>query len=660
MRPIPSEGGAVTPDLPTLDLPNKFDDLPVRAIVRAFGVEYGHVRPPEGGDLFVTRYGWPYVRQLLPAAWYAGKRYARKGERLEASTGCVYRLPTSRAGRASFDLVVKFSRVAQDVPLVVETTFPDDVDPEVIAEARFNSPMEEFGLVMELRNGVFGTARPTILTQRPLAIYAPPEEFEAWQLGRSASGFYSHNRLLLREQEHVVKAIELDIKRMYVLLYNWIKGSDAQEYYEAGKIGKDEFRALVPRVIRELHDRGFRVLDNKPRHFILRRSRRSGNPVRDRGGRLVYGLVDFELLQRTREHQRQFKSRQHRKYWAARGRSGPPTSVPGPRLDRMTIFGVDYLYGRAPDGGRLWVLGNDPDLFDYFMPERWRRTPRVRLSAVNEVYRTCTRDDVHVVYRRSRVGTRPRVDPLLERGSAIREHGYNSPFEEVAIAERLRPMGISTTVPRAIFRTAHRSTKARYLEDDRRFLDHRHVTTPEPESEPILTPDHDYYTISDYDRGEIQATSADGAGTTGADLEQALEDAVLGREEHDELLLRTFERLHRIGLRSEGLDSREIVLLQGADGTPLRTPEGEFELRMAIDALTAYDFGLLDDGAYRELVGRTAERLRAVDCEGLDPGGSHLLLSMDPDGRFGTDERGHVVATLSNLELIRGLYRPIR
>jgi hypothetical protein len=59
-------------------------------------------------------------------------------------------------------------------------------------------------------------------------------------------------------------------------------------------------------------------------------------------------------------------------------------------------------------------------------------------------------------------------------------------------------------------------------------------------------------------------------------------------------------------------------------------------------------------------VGRTAERLRAIDCEGLDPGGSHLLLSMGPDGRFDVDEHGQTRVTLCNFELIRGLYRPIR
>ena len=50
------------------------------------------------------------------------------------------------------------------------------------------------------------------------------------------------------------------------------------------------------RVIRELADKGFRVLDNKPGHVILRR-RRDGTLLQ-RHGALAYVLVDFELLQR--------------------------------------------------------------------------------------------------------------------------------------------------------------------------------------------------------------------------------------------------------------------------------------------------------------------------------------------------------------------------
>jgi len=634
-----------------------FDELPADMVVNALGVDYGHIHPPEGGDLFVTRLGWPLLRHLLPGNWYTSKRYALEGEKLRGSTGHVYRVPTRVVQGRSLDLVVKFSRVAQDVPLVVETTFPEDVPTEVIAAARFNSPMEEFGLVMEMRNASFGPKEPRILTQRPLAIYAPPEEFELWELGRSKSSFRSHTRLLEEDQEDAVKAIELDIKRMYVLVYGWIKGRDAEQCFEAGDLEEDEFLSLSPRVTRELEDKGFHVLDNKPKHYILRYSGENGDLLRHRDGRLVYGLVDFELLQRTKEHQRQYKARQRDTYWRLQSRSAEATAAPAPsHLKPMSVFGVDYLYGRVPDGGRLWVVGSDAGLFDFFVPERWRRTRRVKLSAVSNVYQTCTRDGVHVVYRHSRVGARPRVDPLTDRGELIRSHGYNSPFEEVAIAAHLRQLGIPTTHPRAVFRTGHRSMKAAHLRDPRRYDDHADLVTPDEPPETLLAPDYDYYTIWDYFRGIDLARDAPG----GVELDRAVDGGVVTQEEYDRIVARTLDRLGAAGLAGDALDAREFVVLLDESGRVRLNGEGEAAVLTAMDALTAFEHGLLGGTGYRDVVESTVARLRAVDCELMEPSGKHMLLTMDPDGRFARDANGRVVVTLCNFELVRGLYRPFR
>jgi hypothetical protein len=40
----------------------------------------------------------------------------------------------------------------------------------------------------------------------------------------------------------------------------------------------------------------------------------------------------------------------------------------------------------------LWVVGKDPDLYEYFLPEKWERTQRDRLSAYSEVFHTITKD----------------------------------------------------------------------------------------------------------------------------------------------------------------------------------------------------------------------------------------------------------------------------
>jgi hypothetical protein len=638
-----------------------FDALPPELIVRAFGVDYGHIRPPEGGDLYVTRYGWPYAAQLLPANWFSERWYVEKGERLPGSTGTVYHVMTRPVRGRSADLVVKFSRMAQDVPVEVATSFPDDVPTELIASARVNSPLEEFGLVMEIRRGIFGPPDPRILTQRPLAIYAPPDEYQLWQLGRNQGFFQTHHRLLAEDQENAAKAIELDIRRIYVLLYGWIKGKDAEEFFLNGEISEANLRELTPRVVSELRLKGFRVLDNKPKHFILRKGRLHGDFLRRRDGQLVYGLVDFEFLQRTPEHRKQFKAGQRRRYWSLQShRPEAPWADFPTHLKPAEIFGVPYVFGAVPDGGRVWVVGRDPGLFDYFLPDRWRRTPRVKLSLANEVYRTRTRDSIHMVYRRSRVGIRPRIDPLMERDRRVRDHGFNSPFEEVAIAEQLRQMGIRTTHPRAICRTGHFSTKALFIRDLRRFEDHALILTPDQDREPIMSPNYDYYTIWDHFRGVDPGGDSGCANAGLADLGQLHDDGVVDESTSKTIAERAHHRLQAIGLIGGCLESHEIMLHLDNHGRPLRDAAGEPLIKLCVDALTAYENELLNEQKYRDLMTNFDERLKAVDCEILNPSGSHLLLSMDPDGRFQVDERGDIAVTLCNFELIRGLYRPFR
>ena len=649
---VPVRGGlqelAVTP----------FEQLLPERMVRAFDVDYGHLRTPDGGDLYVTRFGWPRLAALLPDAWYTNRRYSTEGVPLPGATGRVYRLTSVLPGGRTSDFVVKFSRVAQDVSIIVQTSFPEDVPPEVIEAARFNSPLEEFGLVMELRRGLRGPRNARVHTQFPLAIYVPPEECQPWQLGRSSSTFTTHCRMLAEDQESAVKAIELDIKRMYVLIYGWIEGRDAEQVFLAGEIGEEEFRALTPRVIEELRGCGFRVLDNKAKHFILRK-RRDGSMLRDRDGRLAYGLVDFELLQRTEEQRRRFKAAQSERYLSLQLRQPEPAALP-PGLRRATILGVNYVFGPVPDGGRLWVVGRNPALFDYFLPDRWRRTSRAKLSSNEEVYRTRTRDGIMLVYRRSRVGTRPRVDPLLESGQRIRQHGINSPFEEVAVAERLRQMGIRTTIPRAIYRTGHPSTRSAFLHDDRRFRDHDALLTPEEPPQPVLAPGYDYYTLWDCFRGVAPRGAGGVPSGTLIDLTQARDKGLLTGPAAEALLENARARLRALGFTGERLEEDEFVATL-SDGGSLRSDlHGEIELGLGLDAFTALEFGRLSEGEYRDLIRHLDSRLRAVDCEMLNLGGQHLLLSLGTDGRFREDEHAPMAVTLSNFEFIRGLYRPIR
>jgi hypothetical protein len=642
---------------PVAAWPVPFDQLQPETIVRAFGVDYGHVHPPEGGDLYVTRYGWPFLNQLLPGNWYADRWYATHGEKLPGS-GHVYHVATRPAGGRRIDVVVKFSRVAREVPLEVGTTFPDDIPLDVIANARFNSPMEEFGLVMEMRRGTYGPRRVRVLSQRPLAIYAPAEEYELWQLGRDHSRFHAHWHLLAEDQENRPKAIELDIKRIYVLVYSWIKGEDAEQALRAGYISEQECRDLTVIAIQDLRSNGFRVLDNKPKHFILRRRHRNRQLLRTDEARIVYGLVDFELLQRTADYQSRFKAAQREKYWhlQSRRRGALAAALPS-HLQQRTVFGVDCVFGATPDGGKLWVVGHDPELFDYFLPDRWRRTPRARLSLTNEVYHTRTRDGLHVVYRRSRVGMQPRVDPLLEVSKRIREHGYNSPFEEVAIAERVRESGVCCTYPRAIYRTGHQTTKVTHLRDERRFASHAHLVTPEQPSEPVLSPDYDYYTIWGYFRGIDPVREYHRHDTFAVtDLEQVHDDGLLDQPHYEEKLEGARQRLRAVGLAVDEIEPYEFAVAVRADGTLRRVENGEADVRLCIDAQTAYEYGLMNEEDYRDLIRRLEGKLAAAGWEQLNLAGHHLLLSMNPDGKLTLDEGGQLAVVVCNFELVRTLH----
>lgn len=632
-----------------------FDRLPPGMTLRAFGVHYAHVRTAEGGDLYLTRAGWPFLRQLLPENWYAGSWYVESGEKLPGSTGHVYRVPTRPADGLSIDIVVKFSRVGQEVPLEVATTFPDGILPADIADARFNSPMEEFGLVMEMRRGTFGPRNVRLMSHRPLAIYTPPEQFELWQLGRSHSRFSAHKRLLDEDQEKAATAIELDIRREYVLVYSWLKGDNAEEACAAGYLEEAELGKLTREVIQDLRLKGFRVLDNKPKHFIVRRNRRDGKVLRRRDGRVEYGLVDFELLQRTIEYQHQFKYAQRVRYWQLQNPlpGAAPAELP-PHLKRMTIFGVNYIFGHAPNGGMLWTVGEDPNLFDYFLPDRWRRTPRVKLALSDEVYRTRTRDNIHVVYRRSRVGERPSVDPFYERGKRIREHGFNSPFEDVAIATRLLRAGIACVHPRAIYRTGHESTRAAHLRDPRRYATHAGLVTPGPVPEPVLSPNFDYYTILGYFRGMDPHKYYRRQGHWGfIDVEKAYDDGLLTQDEYRHAADLSRRRLEKVGFASETIDDSEFLLLFNEDESLKCDANGELEVIWCTDALAAFERELLDEAAYRALLQRMEDRLKPLGYEALDLGGDHLLISINPDGVIRRNEQGEIEVTMCNFELVR-------
>ena len=116
-----------------------------------------------------------------------------------------------------------------------------------------------------------------------------------WQTGRLESTIA---RKLARYPE-----AQLDIRRQYIVIYGWIEGWDAVQMADRLNLAdgaREKFLVeTTDFVTAELAAAGFRVLDMKPAHIILRLGR--DNQLRRRkDGKLLYALVDYELLERIK------------------------------------------------------------------------------------------------------------------------------------------------------------------------------------------------------------------------------------------------------------------------------------------------------------------------------------------------------------------------
>lgn len=538
---------------------------------RVLGVDYTHLTDDAGGDLYVTKYGVPAIENLRPENFLTDKSWFNKNSVQLSGTSSLYKVRTKEINGRYKDVVIKWNRMGQDIP--------GAEDDEQFANAEFNSPFEEFSLVMELRD-TGGGPTGRIITQRPLAIYVAPGRVEPSRVGRKE--YKMHAKI----QMH--KEIKLDMFRLYAVIYEWIKGIDAVQALKKGLLERKYVESLTLRSRDQLQARGFAVRDNKPHHIIVR-PKEDGDPAGTENEESLYGLVDFELLERTPERQQRVKKTKRLSYLEMqRDRFLPrdPGNFPA-HLKQTSILDVNYVYGRVEStGGALWVVGNDADLFDYFLPERWEKTPRTKLSIVNEIYHTLTKDNINLVLKVSNVGMRPDMDPFKEEEEKILKYGYNSPFEEVSLAMYLSSRNIATTYPRSIYMTGNKSEISSSLLDPGRFESHKDYMTPD--GTPVLRTDRDYVIIWGY--------------WNGPDEKLAAEDA------------------------------------------------GYYE---AIDALRAYREEIIDEDEYVTLMRVTRQRLSEVGIEDLNLRGNHLLFSLDSSGSLVMDDRGKPEVRICSFELLR-------
>jgi hypothetical protein len=536
--------------------------------LRIMGVNYVHIRTADEGDMYVTEYGLPLIEHLKPENWYEEQWFKSKRERL-AGTSAVYRVPSQPiAGRLrpSIDLVVKWSRVGQDVPL-------DTFTLHKTINAEFNTPFEEFSLVEELRQGNYGPRSVRILMQRPLAIYAPPKRMQAWQTGRSK------DKILAKIARH--PGVEIDILRSYILLYQWIRGLNAVEAYRASYFDdahqQELLSQMTEKVDEELHHKGFMVADNKPSHFIVRL--RSGDIKKRRDGALLYAMIDYELLARTPAHEEAVKAKGRSRYLTMQRDRFDPKQLPLPaHLKASDVLGVPYVYGRSEStNGALWVVGRDAELFGYFLPERWR-TRQIRLSNTNQTYYTQTKDRIHLVWKVSRVGELPACDESDPRFDRLLMQGFNSPFEEFQLALALRLKGVNTVYPRAIYMTGQQTELSGQILDDRRFRRYQQLLTPE--GTPTLRMDRDYITIWGYWRG-LEDTDAptDSGYWTPIDAAGAYNKGIITSKQLEEIIERQRLTLAQAGFEDVSLRGDHILLSYIPEGGIKKDKSGQIELR---------------------------------------------------------------------------------
>jgi hypothetical protein len=439
----------------------------------------------------------------------------------------------------------------------------------------------------------------------------------------------------------------LDVHRSYILIYQWVKGEDAVQAFE--RLGRplDELHQLTRKVQHELlRGRGYTVLDTKPNHFIVRRRRE--DVIRDGNGEILFALIDFELLQRTKTYEKVCRRAQRIKYVNILGSSdGGPTAMPEDRAT-TSVFGVDYVYGIASNQGRLWTIGRNPALFDYFYAARWAKTARVRLSPT--VFRTKTTDNVQIVYRYSRVGMRPQQDPSSGSGRRARKFGFNSPFEEIAIAEELRRLGIAVAYPRGVYQTDHESLPAEWLVEYSRYVSHQGLHSPD--GKPVLERSRDYYSLWGYWRGIGPSQHIAGSDLCGhADAEQALDEGIIAEDEFVRLVEDAQHRLTKAAFLEPVRYDR--LILEFDHGKLVLDERDKPDISICINGYRAFEKKLLGLDEYDDLLEAKRKELERNGYVPLFLKGDHLILSMTPDGILKRDARGNLTAVLCNFEQIQ-------
>ncbi|MGW8323577.1 MAG: hypothetical protein ACWGSD_18695, partial [Thermodesulfobacteriota bacterium] len=143
--------------------------------VRVFGVAYTHIRCRNQDDLYLTEFGLPFLQHLLPENWFLDRSWFFQNAVRLTGTSSIFRVRTKPVLSRQIDFVLKWNRMGQEVP--------GGEDRDDFLNWRFNSPFEEFSLLLEMR-GTNYESPGVIYTHRPLGIYVPSERKDLDRLGR--------------------------------------------------------------------------------------------------------------------------------------------------------------------------------------------------------------------------------------------------------------------------------------------------------------------------------------------------------------------------------------------------------------------------------------------------------------------------------------------
>ena len=144
--------------------------------------------------LGIVKHGLPFIENLQPENFWTDEKWFKRHSVRLAGTSSIYKVRTKMVKNKRKDIVIKWNRMGQDIP--------GAEDCEELMDAEFNSPFEEFSLVMELRDAI-DKSPSKIIVHKPLAIYVPAKYTELWQSGRKFlwAGF---NTLHMPRRNHLI------------------------------------------------------------------------------------------------------------------------------------------------------------------------------------------------------------------------------------------------------------------------------------------------------------------------------------------------------------------------------------------------------------------------------------------------------------------------